>query len=416
MRIALNDDGDWTMNRMDEQKGHQQGGEPNEAMANVRAKVLATIDERRLADETTPVLLMVSGGSDSTALAYIVSDLHEQGKIGPLAMLHVNHRLRADASDGDAAFVQHLADALEIPLFMVNVNVAEVARTTGQNVEAAGRAERYASARDALKSLCAHVGADVSRGRIFTAHTADDRVENFYMRSIVGTGPGGFRSMRYARGNICHPLLDCARDDLRDYIRERAQGQRSRGQQPISAHPVVRDAQGDLWREDATNEDTDRFRAFVRHEIVPVAKARNPQLLDVLTRTMNLIADEDDMLEASAKRLFGLHVAWIDENGEPGQPGVDQNLGHGCVIDAKMARCQRPILRRVVLQILRQMVDSEQRIDSSSVRAAVDAFGDTRPISGYTANIQGDLAISANKRGVRIEPMADYRARRKGVK
>lgn len=410
------------MDRMGAQKDQQRSDEPIEggtsiaAMANVRAKVLATIDGRHLADASTPVLLMVSGGSDSTALAYIISDLHEQGKVGPLAMLHVNHRLRADASDGDAAFVQRLADALDIPLFMVNVDVAEVAQSTGQNVEAAGRSERYASARDALKSLCVHVGADVSKGRIFTAHTADDRVENFYMRSIVGTGPGGFRSMHYVTGNVCHPLLDCSRDELRDYIQDRAHGSRSRDQQPSNKHPVVRDEQGDLWREDKTNEDTDRFRAFVRHEIVPVAKARNPQLLDVLTRTMNLIADEDDMLEASARRLIGIHVAWVDENGGPGHPGVDQNLGHGCLIDAKMARCQRPILRRVVLQILHQMTDADQRIDSSSVQAVVDAFGDTRPISGYTANIQGNLAISANKRGVRIEPMADYRARRKGVK
>ncbi|MFR9169285.1 MAG: tRNA lysidine(34) synthetase TilS, partial [Gordonibacter urolithinfaciens] len=35
------------------------------------------------------------------------------------------------------------------------------------------------------------------------------------------------------------------------------------------------------------------------------------------------------------------------------------------------------------------------------------------PRGGYVANIQGDLAVSANKRGVRVEPMAAFRARRK---
>ncbi len=74
---------------------------------------------------------------------------------------------------------------------------------------------------------------------------------------------------------------------------------------------------GARWREDATNADTDRFRAFVRHEIVARAKDRNPRLLETLTRTMNLIADEDDLLEAraneillreAARRIFSWHL------------------------------------------------------------------------------------------------------------
>lgn len=381
-------------------------------------KVLKTIQERHLADATTPVILMVSGGSDSTALSYIAHDLYKEGNLGPLAMLHVNHQLRGGESDDDAQFVQKLADALSIPLFMVKVNVARVAKQTGQNLEAAGRGERYASAHDALKSLCTHTNTDLSLGRVFTAHTADDRVENFYMRSIVGTGPGGFRSMRYEKGEVRRPLLDCGRDELRDYLRARATLS-NEGIESPTTHEIpamVRDETGNLWREDATNEDTDRFRAFVRHNIVPVAKSRNPHLLDVLTRTMNLIADEDDMLESSAARLIEIRVAWVDEEGAPGRPGIDRNCGHGCVIDPKMARCKRPVLRRVVLQLLHQMTQADARIDTSSVQAVVDAFDERGPKSGYTANIQGNLAISANKRGVRIEPMEDYRARRKGIK
>ena len=48
-----------------------------------------TIAERGLASAETPVLLMVSGGSDSTALAYVARDLHDAGIVGPIAMLHV---------------------------------------------------------------------------------------------------------------------------------------------------------------------------------------------------------------------------------------------------------------------------------------------------------------------------------------
>ena len=38
-----------------------------------------TIAEHELASGDTPVLLMVSGGSDSTALAYLARDLRDAG-------------------------------------------------------------------------------------------------------------------------------------------------------------------------------------------------------------------------------------------------------------------------------------------------------------------------------------------------
>ena len=44
-----------------------------------------TIVDHDLFGPATPVVLMVSGGSDSTALAYLMTELHERGQVGPLA-------------------------------------------------------------------------------------------------------------------------------------------------------------------------------------------------------------------------------------------------------------------------------------------------------------------------------------------
>ena len=56
----------------------------------------------------------------------------------------------------------------------------------------------------------------------------------------------------------------------------------------------------------------------------------------------------------------------------------------------------------------------EARVEAASVEAVLAAYdGAGAPRGGYVANIQGDLAVSANKRGVRVEPMAAFRARRK---
>lgn len=70
------------------------------------------------------------------------------------------------------------------------------------------------------------------------------------------------------------------------------------------------------------------------------------------------------------------------------------------------------------------MLGVDARIEAASVEAVLAGFrgeggsedplsGIGAPLGGYVANIQGNLAVSANKRGVRIEPMSAFRVRRK---
>ena len=369
-------------------------------MTDVLQQAKDTIRERNLASPGAPVVLMVSGGSDSTALAYIAHELAAAGVIGPVAMLHVNHQLRGADADADAAFVAELANALSIPLFSIEADVAGEAARTGENVEAVGRRIRYHAAQDVLHNMCLQLAQPLSEGRIFTAHTQDDRVENFYMRSIVGTGPGGFRSMLYRNGPVVRPLLDTSREALRAYIELRAT--------ETPELPIVRDAEGALWREDATNAHTDHFRAWVRHEVIPLMKQQNPQLLDTLCRSMNLVGDEDDMLDAHTNRIIGELVAWEDVDGDQ---VVDYEAG--CVVLPQFGTLPLPIQRRVAFQVLQYILGPDARVETSTVTAITDAFEPGAPKSGYTNNIQGNLAISANKQGLRIEPMEAYRLRRK---
>lgn len=353
-----------------------------------------TIRTQGLFSAATPVIAMVSGGSDSTALAYLINDLHKRGLVGQPAILHVNHLLRGEDAYADQRFVEKLAAHLGIPFFSCEIDVAALAKATGGNVEAIGRNERYLAAHEALESLCRHVMIPVSESRIVTAHTQDDRVENFYMRSITGTGPGGFRSMLYTNGPVVRPLLDVSRQTLRDFIND------------IPAAEAVTDEEGNRWREDATNAHTDRFRAFVRHEIVPKAKERNGQLLDTLCRTMNLIADEDDYLDSLAKEAADEHLEWIGGDGE--------GSFDGCRLLPSFCHAARPLQRRVVMAVLEALMGTEARIESSAVEAVLSAIDeDEAPISGFVTNIQGNLAVSANKQGILIEPMAVFRARRK---
>lgn len=340
---------------------------------------------------------MVSGGSDSVALAYALADLRAAGSLPDrVAFVHVNHNLRGEASDGDAAFVRALARHLGFQLREFSIDVPELMGERG-NMEAVARAARYRAAAQALVDLAGCAADGDPQGLVLTAHTADDRVENFFMRAIVGTGPGGFRSMDYVSRvegcTVCRPLLDIGREELRDFIRSHADAMVDPASGEGAASGEAAACAPALWREDATNADTDRFRAYVRHEIVPLAKARNPRLLDTLTRTMNLIAEEDDMVAEQAAELEKRMVRGIDG---------------GVLIAPELAKAPVPLQRRVLDSVLTALLPEDDRVETASIEACLACLG----ASGRVANIQGNLAVSYNKRGLRIEPMAAFRARR----
>ena len=238
-----------------------------------------------------PVVLMVSGGADSTALLVLaatseldIDDGRGAARIARerLHVLHVNHQLRGLDAEEDEEAVRELCGRFGVPCDVRRVDVAELAAGTDGNVENAGRVARYAAAVQLANELCAEVGCPRSAARILTAHTADDRAETFFMNAIRGTGAAGLSSIPRRRNRIVRPLLDRTHDELCELLRMR----------------------GIVWREDATNADTRYLRAFVRHEVLPVAKKRNPRLAASLATTCDILSDEDAYLTSVAARAL----------------------------------------------------------------------------------------------------------------
>lgn len=240
-----------------------------------------------------PVILMVSGGADSTALLVLaatstldIDDGRGNSRIARerLHVLHVNHQLRGLDAEEDEEFVRDLAQRFGIPCTIRRVDVLAMAAQQGgdSNVENVGREVRYAEAVRLANELSMHAGTPRSAARIVTAHTANDRAETFFMNAIRGTGPAGLSSIPRRRNRIVRPLLGRTHRELCDLLRMR----------------------GIVWREDATNEDTRYLRAFVRHEVMPVVKARNPRVIAALATTCDILSDEDSYLHALAVRAL----------------------------------------------------------------------------------------------------------------
>lgn len=271
------------------------------------------------AELSAPVVLMVSGGADSTALLVlaVTSALDIDDGRGPariarerLHVLHVNHGLRGIDAEEDEEFVRDLAARYGIPCTIRRADVAALAARDGGNVENAGRELRYAEANRLANELSERQGTPRSAARILTAHTADDRAETFFMNAIRGTGTAGLSSIPRRRNRIVRPLLDRTHDELCDLLRMR----------------------GIVWREDDTNSDTRYLRAYVRHEVMPVARARNPHVVANLATTCDILSDEDAYLASVAGR------ALRDLTRREGEGFVVLDAGRLAALDIAVAR------------------------------------------------------------------------------
>ncbi len=247
---------------------------------------------RQDAQGRAPVVLLVSGGADSSALLLLaatsaldIEDGRGEARIARerLHVLHINHQLRGLDAEEDEEFVRDLSARFGIPCTVRRFDVAGLAaRSDDGNVENVGRELRYEAANELANALSDELGTPRGAARIVTAHTADDRAETFLMNAVRGSGAAGLSSIPRRRNRIVRPLLDRTHEELCDLLRMR----------------------GIVWREDATNADTSRLRAFIRHEILPLARERNPRVIASLSSACDILSEEDAYLtQVSARAL-----------------------------------------------------------------------------------------------------------------
>jgi tRNA(Ile)-lysidine synthase len=328
----------------------------------------AAVARHGMLPDGAPVLALVSGGADSTAMLRLLA----AGELGvrPLAVLHVDHMLRGAESDTDAGFVEALCAELGVECRVGRYDVGAYAREAGLNLEDAGRRIRYRFAEEEIAALCARTGSPATSGRIATAHTRDDRVETFLMRVVQGAGMAGMTGVRPVRGRVVRPLIDACRADNLAYLA-------SLGQE---------------WREDASNLDTTRVRARIRHHVLPVLRAMNPSLDASLARSLEVMADDDALLSGMASAF-----ACDFSRTSPDAVSFDRAL---------MRTLSRAMARRTVRAALLEAFADASRLESSHVDAIVegitdDAFARDLPFGLRAACEYGRLIVSRRDRQTR---------------
>lgn len=215
------------------------------------------------------LLLALSGGLDSMVMVDLFQKLHYN-----IALAHCNFQLRGIESFKDQKFVEQFATANEIPLFITQFDTKALAQDYKLSTQVAARELRY----HWFYELLAKENYDY----ILTAHHADDSLETFLINLSRGTGLDGLTGIPEQNNQVIRPLLPFSRNEIEAYAHQ---------------NKVI-------WCEDSSNASDDYLRNKIRHQLVPVFKDLNPDLLSTFQKTQSYLQEAQAMVEDASIMIY----------------------------------------------------------------------------------------------------------------
>lgn len=205
--------------------------------------------------EKMTFLLAVSGGADSSVLAYLFHHCHLS-----FAIAHCNFHLRQDESNQDMLLVRQTAENYQVRYFEKEFDTLSIQNGSGQSVEMVARKLRY--------NWFNEIGADFDY--IVTAHHANDNAETVLLNLSRGTGLKGLTGIPEKNGKILRPLLPFSANKIRQFADQK--------QIP--------------YRNDASNFSEIYHRNKIRLSVIPKLEEINPELIQTFTHNIQLLQQQ----------------------------------------------------------------------------------------------------------------------------
>ncbi|MHB1937011.1 MAG: tRNA lysidine(34) synthetase TilS [Acidobacteriaceae bacterium] len=334
------------------------------------------------------VCVAVSGGADSTALLRTL--LAQRDELGiVLSVVHVEHGLRGQAATEDAAFVQALAEQIDLPLEIVAVDTPQRMVEQKESAETAARALRY----QVFRGILAAGKAD----KVATAHTLDDQAETVLMKFLRGAWTEGLSGI--------HPVLRWGSAAGR-------QNGESRGPCCVRPFLAVRRTQieaylrtiGQPWRQDETNDSLAHTRNRVRHELLPKLREFNPQVDSILAHMAENARSEEQHWQAELDRLLPLLLL-------PGKPtrgggrsvSTAQGSAELAIEIARLKELDTGLLRRV-LRAAAERAGATLDFDATHRLVALASSEEQGPVKRGRLELAGGVSVERSARELRFGP------------
>ncbi len=255
---------------------------------DIENKILHTVREtisvHRMFSRGDSVLVAVSGGPDSVALADVILTLAVEYSLRP-AIAHLNHCLRGADSDRDAEFVIAFARQLGLPIYTERKNVLAFQRSRRLSLEEAGRRIRY--------KFYDTVAAKHGFNKIVLGHHSEDNAEQVLINLLRGSGPLGLCGIAPVReGKIVRPLIYLRRSEIIDYLAEKNLA----------------------YVTDKSNTDPAFMRNKIRHHLIPeLQTAYNPRIIESLNRLGEIMRAEDQWFDDALEPILEQCVSFRAE-------------------------------------------------------------------------------------------------------
>ena len=325
-------------------------------------QVIGTIDRYQLLAKGDTVVIGISGGPDSVALAEVFRRLVPRYRL-TLHLAHLNHALRGRASDGDEQFIRRLAMEWEIPLSVARRETRK-SRRPGESLEEVARNQRYAF----FEEVAAHVGAT----KLAVGHHQDDQAETVLMRIMRGAGleglggmapsqkspsvhrsrklltPSGSREGQTPFYTVIRPLLELTRVDIFEFLR--------------ATHL--------RWRKDASNEEMDFLRNKLRLKVLPFLARIQPAISRQLAQLGEVAREDEEYVNGVVKKLAAR--LWR----QPAKKGEAQPANIRLVA---LRDCHLSLQRRLIRYGLKRVVGDLRGFGFTHVEAVRQACRDNVP-------------------------------------
>ena len=255
-------------------------------------KVRKYIEQYNMLMPGDTVVAGVSGGADSLCLLFMLKEFAEEIPL-QIAVVHVNHGIREEAAE-DAAYVKQICEKLDVPFFLKEADVKEIAKNQGISTEEAGRNVRYEAFSEMLKQLIEEEPfSEGKQGKIAVAHTANDRAETMLFHLFRGTGLTGLSGIKPVRDRIIRPLLCLEREEIEQYLEKKE-----------IAFCI-----------DRTNNEDTYTRNKIRHHILPFAENNIcTGTVSHMNRTAEMLLETEEFLREQTVRIYN-QIAEEKKNG-----------------------------------------------------------------------------------------------------
>jgi len=229
-------------------------------------QVSSTIKKYSMLSEKDRVLVGLSGGPDSVSLLIALKRLQDTLSIR-LYTIYIDHGLRPKETANEIEFCKSISESLGVGFTSRAFDVKGFAKSQRLNLQEAGRILRYR----AFEEESIRLGAN----RIALGHTLNDQIETFLIRLLRGAGLKGLSGIPPVRGKIIRPLIETKKEEILEFLKE----------------------EGISYMVDSSNLEGKYLRNRLREEIIPVLLRFNPNLIETLSNTIDVIGEEDRYLE-----------------------------------------------------------------------------------------------------------------------